>query len=86
MAPISNLAQHCEATWMKKQLEDDCQIMVNNNEFSQLSCDGRSCGLSVARTLHSAAVGVILVGGLKVSMMNLFFIHIVIAIAYVLLL
>lgn len=59
--------------WMKNQLEDDCETMVNNNEFSKPSCEGRSHSGSVTRILPGEAIGVILVGRLKVSKMNLFF-------------
>ncbi|RVW50495.1 CST complex subunit CTC1 [Vitis vinifera] len=65
VAPISNLVHHCEAMWMKNQLEGDCETMVNNNEFSQLSCGGRSHGLPITRILPSEAIGVILLGSFK---------------------
>lgn len=67
--------------WMKNQLEGDCETMVNNNEFSQLSCGGRSHGLPITRILPSEAIGVILLGSLKVSKMNILFTHIIITTA-----
>ena len=63
--------------WMKNQLEDDCETMVNNNEFSLLSCEGRSNGRPVTRIFPSEGIGVILLGCLKVSKMNLFFNYII---------
>ncbi|XP_059636886.1 CST complex subunit CTC1 isoform X2 [Cornus florida] len=69
VVPISNFVSHCETTWLRLLLEkkNGCDLICNGNQYSFLSCEGRSSDLPLRRFLQSEDVGVVLLGSLKIS-------------------
>ncbi|XP_027774178.1 CST complex subunit CTC1-like isoform X5 [Solanum pennellii] len=69
VAPIANLINSCEGTWMKMicHQDTDFDIMGTQKESNSISCDGRQYVLSIRKAIHSEDIGVSLLGILKVS-------------------
>lgn len=67
VAPIANLINSCEGTWMKMicHQDTDFDIMGTQKESNSISCDGRQYVLSIRKAIHSEDIGVSLLGILK---------------------
>ncbi|KAM7517103.1 hypothetical protein LguiA_006686 [Lonicera macranthoides] len=65
VVPISNFINHCETTWMKMLLKQES--VLENNQYSLLSCEGNSHEQSIRRVLQSEDIDVVLIGKLKIS-------------------
>lgn len=59
---------HWERTWIRElQVRNENKILRDSNQYSLLSCEGRSYGQSTRKIFSSEDIGITLIGNLKVS-------------------